>query len=345
MREIKKQILSIWYKCSFNQKLAVVFVLLIASISSLFLLPKEEAVDKVVDHSPLPPSNKGYELFDAHTWTKREKELHILEVRALIGQLEQDLSSFEHIQNAHVILDIGETGYFNEAKQKTKASVILTLKDRAQLRRSHLAAISYHLAGAVCGLEPNMVAISDTQGRLYQGFQESCQQDLSAIVDEEKWMASIETLLKKVYGEGHFHMSFQRDQLALLIDKNQEKKCKEIMKHIELIDPKYKCTIDYVTFYKETPPVIKNDEEKSHKWLYTPFLLLFAIPLFFIKFKKVKKTRADKTYNLKDLDKEKPETIARILTHLEIGQAEKMIDCLSENTQKAVLAELNGMDT
>jgi flagellar biosynthesis/type III secretory pathway M-ring protein FliF/YscJ len=41
---------------------------------------------------PKPKQSKGYELFDSTTWIKGEKELQMLELRALKGQIEKDLA-------------------------------------------------------------------------------------------------------------------------------------------------------------------------------------------------------------------------------------------------------------
>ena len=117
---------------------------------------------------PKSQASKGFDLFDNHTWMRGEKELQILEVRALKGQLEQDLSHFDNIRSASVILDIASPKPFGGNNNLTKASVILSLMPGVRLSQSEIQAITYHISGAVRGLTPAMVAISDTSGRLYQ---------------------------------------------------------------------------------------------------------------------------------------------------------------------------------
>ena len=119
---------------------------------------------------PKLEQGKGFELFDTNTWIKGEKELQVLEMRALKGQLEKDLAAFENIKSASVILDIPPQKTFNGAKYQTKTSVILTLMPKARLSGSQLRAITNHLAGAVRGLEPSRIAISDTTGKLYKAI-------------------------------------------------------------------------------------------------------------------------------------------------------------------------------
>src|SRR6185503_740531 len=104
-------------------------------------------------------SQVGFELFDTNTWIKGEQELQMLEMRALKGELERDLASFENVKKANVIVDMAPHKLFGSTKYKTKASVILTLQEEALLSHSQLCAIVYHLSGAVHGLEPSMVAI------------------------------------------------------------------------------------------------------------------------------------------------------------------------------------------
>lgn len=122
------------------------------------------------DYLPKAANAKGYELFDSSTWIKGEKELQILELRALKGQLENDLTQFENIKGATVILDIAPTKTFGPSPYQTKASVILHLKSHTRLTASQIAAITSHVMGAVRGLTANRIAISDTTGKLYQSI-------------------------------------------------------------------------------------------------------------------------------------------------------------------------------
>lgn len=161
---------------------------------------------------PKMHSSKGFELFDTNTWIKGEKELQVLEMRALMGQLETDISEYENIKGANVILDLAPPRPFGGSMYKAKASIILSLMPGARLSSSQLRAITYHVSGAVRGLEPNMVAISDTTGKLYQAMDPNGDMDLlrSAEVSlEERLKGKVDGMLALVVGPGNFYSTVQ----------------------------------------------------------------------------------------------------------------------------------------
>lgn len=183
---------------------------------SVILVPKsrenQTRMELAAYGLPKLQTNKGYELFDSTTWIKGEKELQILEMRALKGQLEQDISQFENIRSANVILDIAPPRPFGGTSYKTKASVIVNLKPGARLSAQEIRSITYHVAGAVRGLTPNMVAISDTSGKLYQSFEPDNSSDTirnSEIAFEDHLKAKIDGMLATVVGYDNFYTTVQ----------------------------------------------------------------------------------------------------------------------------------------
>ncbi|MDF2577048.1 MAG: fliF [Chlamydiales bacterium] len=157
-------------------------------------------------------SGKGFELFDTNTWIKGEKELQVLEMRALKGQLERDIAEYENIKTANVILDIAPPRPFGGSMYKTKASVILNLMPGARLSSSQLRAITYHVAGAVRGLVPNMVAISDTTGKLYQAIDPEGDTDMLRSAEaglEERIKSKVDGMLAMVVGADNFYSTVQ----------------------------------------------------------------------------------------------------------------------------------------
>jgi flagellar M-ring protein FliF len=161
---------------------------------------------------PKMHNGKGFELFDSNTWIKGEKELQILEMRALKGQLERDISEYENIRTANVILDIAPPRPFGGSMYQTKASVILTPMPGARLSNSQLRAITFHIAGAVRGLQPNMVAISDTSGKLYQAIDPENDVDMlrsAEIALEERIKAKVDGMLAMVVGHNNSYSTVQ----------------------------------------------------------------------------------------------------------------------------------------
>jgi hypothetical protein len=329
------------------------------------ILVEEKAlkqVEKELSIGEISKKNEsaGFELFDAGTWIKGEKELQILEVRALIGQLESDISSFENISSAHVILDIAKERSFNKNPNKTKASVILTLKKACTLNRSILAAITYHLSSAVRGLEPQMIAISDTSGRLYQGFGRDISAELEDILLEEKIYSDCMTLLKKVVEENCFHITVKalngKADIAVVLDKRYEAIKNEVHKQLKAIAPLATTTVDCLNFLRAPVKTESVVENKESWWIWGLSFLpitLFLIPLF-LKKKEVIKPLPNISERIKSFDidflkrasaHQKPREIAILLSSLEMDLAEKIIGDLPVDMQRAVLHELSTMES
>ncbi len=169
-------------------------------------------MDLAAQGLPKMHSSKGFELFDTNTWIKGEKELQVLEMRALKGQLEQDIAEYENIRSANVILDISPPRPFGGSMYRAKSSTILNLMPGARLSQSQLRAITFHISGAVRGLTPNMVAISDTTGKLYQALDPDGDIDMvrsEEVALEERLKSKIDGMLGLVVGHGNFYSTIQ----------------------------------------------------------------------------------------------------------------------------------------
>lgn len=298
---------------------------------------------------PQHETGKGFELFDSNTWIKGEKELQVLEMRALKGQLERDLVGFENIKSARVILDLAPARKFGGQQYKTKASVILTLMPKARLTASQLRAITCHLAGAVRGLEPNMVAISDTTGRLYQAIDQ--EKESEKIIIEESLKDQVCTFLDKVLGEEHFHCFVKEQKIDIFIDKSiwevgLEGEIQRCIKSITNIKP----NIQLASFKK-------NWKEQKSRFGFMSLLFfvsmvvaaLLSIYPFFRKRNKEDKllkmaTKVDMRKLASSLKGEDPEIVAWTLSYLEPKKAEEMIASFPEDFQDEVLYHLSEME-
>lgn len=323
---------------------------------------------------------KGYELFDTNTWIKGEKELQVLEMRALKGQLERDLCAFENIKGANVILDIPPQKCFNVSKFQTKASVILTLMPKEHVSASQLRAITNHLAGAVRGLEPQMIAISDTTGKLYKSIdpkgEEECFHN-DALLLEEHVEKKVTTLLSHLVGHGHFYCTVQAAldkasgtvhalSLSVVIDANSEEISGhslrgEIERQLASLVKGYGITdvptVDWIPFKKTCRPTMEAHPSNHHVGLI--FTLIFgvavvaALILFLRKSHHKKKdeeaifklmTRVDMKKLAESLADEDPQTIALMLSYLEPQKAEEMITSLNQEVQEEVLFYLSELE-
>lgn len=276
---------------------------------------------------------KGFELFDTNTWIKGEKELQVLEMRALKGQLEKDLTAFEKIKNASVILDIPPPKTFSGTKYPAKASVILTLMPKAHLSTSELRAITNHLTGAIRGLEPSMIAVSDTTGKLYKmidptGKGESIDQ---LTLFEEHLEEKIATLREEIKQQLTTHVKGYGSESALS----------------EILLPSDK---------KEASQVTKGYEGKTLGFLFTlSFFIAVCIAIlpFFRRFKRKKgeegtlfqlMTKIDLKKLGASLQNEDPRKIALMLSYLQPSRAEQLIAALDTTLQEEVLFHLSEME-
>ena len=296
---------------------------------------------------------KGFELFDTNTWIKGEKELQVLEMRALKGQLEKDLAGFESIKSASVILDIAPSRTFGGAQYKTKASAIVTLMQGSRLTQSQLKAITYHLTGAVRGLEPEMVAISDTKGRLYQA------QGETEVIVEEQIRDEIDQLCAKIFGQEnyHFNLQMQNEKISVGVVVNRligDLPSKpELSRHLSMIGRGFgieiEPLIDYIPFEKKRSMWVESKKRSNHIGAisFALFLVLVvATPLiiYFLRRQEFNKehqlvsmmTKVDIKKLASSMKGEDPETIALMLSYLESDRAEKLLGAFPTKFQEEV---------
>lgn len=327
---------------------------------------------------PKEEGGKGFELFDSNTWIKGEKELQVLEMRALKGQLEKDIAAYENIKSASVILDLAPPRSFGGAQYQTKASVILTLMPGARLSTSQMRAITYHLAGAVRGLQPNMIAISDTSGKLYQAIGEEETGLSTQLAMEEHLQAKVDALLSRLVGSGHFHstvhMNFDSKSeelkgiaLAILIDntllleEGREKLRMEIERQVGALLRGYEVEVlpvlDFVSFEKKKTSWIEQKRSLPiGGMIFTACTLLLAfaclIPLGrrFRRKRQGKGGEEDSLYNVMtqidvgrladSIQGEDPQTIALMLSYLEPHRGQEILEGLPGAVQDEVIAAL-----
>lgn len=369
--------------------MTLVSVIVLWGFSSLLVSLKQKQSASYGEETPPPIEagtnithqevQKGFELFDSNTWIKGEKELQILEMRALKGQLEKDLGRFHNIQSATVLLDLPPQRNFAISQEKRKASVILTLVPNTTLSSSTVKAIINHLSGAIRGLESHMVAISDTSGRIYKSFDPDSKGGTlleSSFLLEDHLYEKMELMLSRLVGKDHFHASVQalfdkeRQQalsisMTLLIDslnvqnQEQEKLTEEIERQLIAMGEGYGATcvpvIEWVNFEREPIKELEWQEPVNNQ-LRTIFsfilagILLAAVLFFFRRLKRGKKkeetilrmmTRIDVNKLAASIQGEDPKTIALMLSYLEPTRAEQIIDALKSDLQEKVLYYLS----
>lgn len=309
---------------------------LILLFSLSLLREKKKAIllysKKVENHSS---SKQGFSLFDSYV-NKGERELQILELRALKGQIEQDLELFSRIKEAHVLLDFHPGRFFGQQKM-SKASVILSLEEHVLLTESELLAICYHLCAAIQDLDIKQIAISDTQGRLYKKQDSAVCISYASSSVKEVLANRVQIMLEKVMGKEHFSFCIQECPLSIhfLFDERFRSKHKQIIPHllkqIEAIDPEISPCFEWAYFGRKS-----RDLSKIY-WAGAIFFLISFGGIYGIKRVKEQKQGKNNDGRLAELIKDQPpKTLAIMLSYLDPTKAKKVLEALPVATQDAI---------
>ena len=137
--------------------------------SILVAAPKEE-IDKMrleLSGAGLGRSGLiGYEIFDKSQFGMTDFTEQINLQRALEGELARTVSRLSEVSMARVHIVLPRDSYFEESRERAKASVVLSLKNGVTLSKSSIAGIRGVVAGAVPGLSVQNVSIVDDEGHV-----------------------------------------------------------------------------------------------------------------------------------------------------------------------------------
>jgi len=106
----------------------------------------------------------GFELFDAASLGMSEFYQEVNYRRALEGELARTIASLDAVDEVRVHLVIPQKSLYVSQQSEPTASIMIRLAPGASLSRDQIRAIRYLVAGSVEGLDPDSLAIVDTQG-------------------------------------------------------------------------------------------------------------------------------------------------------------------------------------
>ena len=106
----------------------------------------------------------GFELFDKSSLGATEFQQQVDYQRALEGELDRTLMQIQGVQNADVQLVIPQDSLFADQSSKASASALLTTSQA--LDATTVRGIAHLIAGAVKGLSPDDVTLTDQTGAL-----------------------------------------------------------------------------------------------------------------------------------------------------------------------------------
>ncbi len=293
-----------------------------------------EAVQEVCS-----PQAKGFELFDSNTWIKGEKELQVLEMRALKGQLERDLADFEFIKSARVILDLLQPTPFKGDLHGPKASVILTLQEDSILSPTQISAVVLHVAGAIHGLEVDRIAVSDTTGQLYKAMGEAIDRKASEVE------RGLRGLLTQLVGSGHFYIHMESEGAFVVIDALRMDTIEPIETQLNLMGA---ARIHLIPFSHHPTSIASRNYGQLALFAGILLLIFGGIYALFRRYRGRAEeegffqmmTRINLQHLAASMQGEDPKRIAKMLGYLEPSRAEELMMFFSADVQEAVLLAL-----
>ena len=106
----------------------------------------------------------GFELFNNSEFGMTEFAQKVNYLRALQGELERTIMGFEEIKSARVHLVLPETGLFKRKGAEPKASVTVSVKEKAKLTSNQVLGIQKLVAASVPEVTSSEVTIVDQTG-------------------------------------------------------------------------------------------------------------------------------------------------------------------------------------
>ncbi len=153
----------------------------------------------------------GYEIFDKSQFGMTDFTEQINLQRALEGELARTISSLGEIARARVHIVLPKDSLFEEKAEEAKASVVVTLKNGAELSKSSVSGIKGVVAGAVPGLHTHNVSIVDDEGRFLSQSAESGEAARAEIESgireqlEREMAGKVVSILEPLVGTGNVH--------------------------------------------------------------------------------------------------------------------------------------------
>ncbi|HHX43176.1 MAG TPA: flagellar M-ring protein FliF [Chloroflexi bacterium] len=154
----------------------------------------------------------GFELFDASNLGMSEFYQEVNYRRALEGELARTIASLDAVDQVRVHLVIPQQSLYASQRVDPTASIMIRLAPGASLTKAQIRAIRYLVAGSVEGLDPDNLAIVDTQGNtlasgaedvtLEQALEISSQQLEIQRAYERTLEAKVQSMLEQLVGPG-----------------------------------------------------------------------------------------------------------------------------------------------
>jgi flagellar M-ring protein FliF len=172
----------------------------------------------------------GFELFDRTNLGASDFAEQVNYRRALEGELERTVATLSEVEQARIHVTFAKDSVFLDARQPSKATVVLRLRRNAQLSQGSVNAIANLIASAVDGLAPDGVAIIDSNGHLLNRPHPPGDSDAQAAEGNLEYRRQVESeLLSKInlalgplLGPDRFRASVNADCDFTASEENEE---------------------------------------------------------------------------------------------------------------------------
>ena len=155
--------------------------------------------------SGLMDQNVGLEMFDKGDFTSTKEDKKIRLVRAIDGELARLIRKIPPIQNASVFISIPEQTMFSSQQKPVTATVQIDMPSGDKLDAFKVKAITNLLIGSVSGLTSENVAITDTNGNVYNSIMSPTDEQEERMREQDKYMQQkVNIQLDRLVGKGNY---------------------------------------------------------------------------------------------------------------------------------------------
>lgn len=152
----------------------------------------------------------GFELFDKGNFAVPEFVQRINKLRAITGELERKIAELDGVNKASVTISIPDDDPFARNQRDATATVALTMARGRRPRAGLIAAVRHLVASAEGKLDVRNVAVTDSAGNMYAGFQGGAgplgltgEQLAYRMQVENRYEDKAQTMLDEVLGPGN----------------------------------------------------------------------------------------------------------------------------------------------
>ena len=178
--------------------------------TNLLMVPTARRADLEVEFGLVSTSSKpvGLELMDDQPFGGTQFREHTVYARGLAGEIEKMLNRYRSVASSKVMLSMQQDALFEEDQVAPSASVLLELKNGADLSVAEGERMARQVAGAVVGLRPERVQILDAHMRLLHGSVDSSEERAGSGLAslqrewERYYQLKVESLLGEMLGYG-----------------------------------------------------------------------------------------------------------------------------------------------